>query len=294
MATLEYSGEAVSNDRLSFTLFLALAVHALLIFGVTFTLEKGSQVAPTLNITIATHQAKKAPEKADFLAQYDQEASGTAEEVKELTATRQAEIDDKVVRQVNPEVQQKATQVQVSEKQLVTTQSQSDRAQQQRKDAENQEEQQERAGKEVETPLLSQEYASLKAKLDQEKQELASKPRIRRLTSVSTKASHDAAYLNDWAQQVEQVGNKNFPQAAIDQKLFGSLRMAVLLKPNGVVDNIEIIKSSGHSILDQAALQIVRKASPFKPIPPEVRRDNDKLEIIRTWRFEITGLSTTH
>ena len=70
--------------------------------------------------------------------------------------------------------------------------------------------------------------------------------------------------------------------------------MAVLLKPNGVVDQIEIIKSSGHTILDQAAVQIVRKASPFKPIPPAVRKDNDKLEIIRTWRFEITGLSTSN
>ena len=218
MATYEYTGGVDSNDRLSFTLFLALAFHALLIFGITFTLDKGSKVAPTLNITIATHQSNTAPEKADFLAQYDQEASGTADEVKELTTNRQAQIDDKVVREVNPDAQQKATQVQTSEKQLVTTVSESRRKQLQLRDKQNQEEKQAREGRDVDAPLLSSEYASLKAKLDLEKQEFASKPRIRRLTSVSTKASHDAAYLNDWAQQVEQVGNKNFPQAAIQQK----------------------------------------------------------------------------
>ena len=35
-----------------------------------------------------------------------------------------------------------------------------------------------------------------------------------------------------------------------------------------------------------AAIRIVRLASPFKPLPAEVLGNHDRLEIIRTWRFE--------
>jgi protein TonB len=38
--------------------------------------------------------------------------------------------------------------------------------------------------------------------------------------------------------------------------------------------------------LDDAAIRIVRMAAPFAPFPPELRKDVDRLEIIRTWKFE--------
>jgi protein TonB len=68
--------------------------------------------------------------------------------------------------------------------------------------------------------------------------------------------------------------------------------MSVLLRPDGSVEMIEVLQSSGHQILDDAALQIVKLSSPFPRFPKEITRNADKLEIIRTWRFEITGLST--
>ena len=152
----------------------------------------------------------------------------------------------------------------------------------------------ERIGQELDTPLIDPEFASLQAKLDRLKQDLAKQPRIRRLTSVSTKASYDALYLNDWAQKIEAVGNKNFPEAALRDEIFGSLRMSVLILPNGAVEDIEILQTSGHVVLDEAAMHIVKLSSPFKPFPREIKKNTDKLEIIRTWRFEITGtLKTT-
>ena len=286
--------ESESTDRLSYTLFLAAAFHALIIFGITFSLNEGSKIAPTLNITIATHQSAIEPEKADFLAQHNQEASGTADTVKELTTKELAVIDDLAIRNTNPDPQRKATQVNETQKQLIqTTKNVTKRAAaiSPNEDSPNTEQLE---GEDVETPIENREYASLKAKLDKLKQDLANKPRIRRLTSVSTKASHDAEYLSDWAQKIELVGNNNFPKAALEKRIFGKLRLSVLLKPNGVVDKVEILKSSGYTVLDQAAVKIVRLASPFNPIPKEVRKDNDKLEIIRTWRFEITGLSTSN
>jgi protein TonB len=59
-----------------------------------------------------------------------------------------------------------------------------------------------------------------------------------------------------------------------------------------VVEEVVILESSGERILDDAAQQIVRLAAPFAPFPSEIRREADRLEIIRTWRFEMTGFST--
>ena len=67
--------------------------------------------------------------------------------------------------------------------------------------------------------------------------------------------------------------------------------MAVI-KADGTIDSVEILESSGKRILDASALQIIHLASPFAPFPKEIRKNTDKLAIIRTWRFELTGLST--
>jgi protein TonB len=137
------------------------------------------------------------------------------------------------------------------------------------------------------------EIASLQAKLDRQRQEYAKRPRIRTLTSVSTKESFDAKYLHEWSTRIEQVGNKNYPQEALNRRITGHLRMSVVINPDGTIHDIEILQSSGQRILDDAARQIVRLAAPFTAFPPEIRQQADRLQIIRTWNFEITGLSTS-
>ncbi len=282
-----------SGDRLSFTVFMAIAVHAMLIFGVSFKLNSGDQIAPTLNVTLATHQSMAAPEKADFLAQFDQEASGTEQQAKELTTRQKAEIADANIQDITPVPQQKAASVSQQTTKLLATQSAAAHQIKQIEAQQDTQSQIEREGGELDTPLVNPEIASLQAKLDRIRQNLAKQPRIRRLTSVATKASADAAYLNSWTQKIEQIGNSNFPQEALERGVFGSLRMSVSLHPNGSVSNVEILQSSGHKLLDDAAVQIVQLASPFPPFPPEIRKTTDRLDIIRTWRFEIRGLKTS-
>lgn len=284
-----------SGDRLSFTIFLAAAVHAIIIFGVTFTIDSGNKIAPTLNITLATHDAKSPPDKADFLAQHNQQASGTAADVRELTVKDRAELADTRIRDISPSPQQKSSEEKKLDKKqiLVSERASKNKIHNETQTEKSNELSEKREGKEFDAPLINPEFASLQAKLDKLKQDLAKQPRIRRLTSVSTKASYDAEYLNAWAQKVEQVGNQNFPETALKNEIFGSLRLSVLLHPNGTVEDIEILQSSGHGILDEAAVHIVRLASPFRSFPKEIRKKADKLEIIRTWRFEITGLKTT-
>jgi protein TonB len=51
------------------------------------------------------------------------------------------------------------------------------------------------------------------------------------------------------------------------------------------VEGIRVIRSSGHSVLDDAAINIVRLAAPFAPFPPGIKSEVDILDITRTWQF---------
>lgn len=289
MATLDTTVD--TGDRMTFTFFIALAIHALIIFGVGFTIHHGHRVAPTLNITLATHQ-DQAPEKADFLAQNNQQASGTSDKPKELTSKEDATFADPNIQETTPIETHKTTKAQELEQEVLSTQAQSETKIAQVKNPNDEENLQEREAEDQDTPPETSEKAALIAKRDRLNQQDAMRPRIRRMTAVSAIASKDAEYLNRWNERVETVGNRHFPAEALQKRQFGELRLAVMLNPNGTIDSIEVLENSAFPVLNQAALQIVHLAAPFQAIPAEVLAGNDKLEIIRTWKFEISGLST--
>ena len=93
-----------------------------------------------------------------------------------------------------------------------------------------------------------------------------------------------AQYIEDWRLKVERVGTLNYPEAA-KGKLYGSLLLSVTIKNDGSVDNVEIERSSGHKILDDAARRIVAMAGPYAAFPPNIQRDTDLLVITRSWNF---------
>jgi protein TonB len=235
--------------------------------------------------------SQETPEKADFLAQYNQEASGTAEEVHELLTDQQSDFNDSEIREITPPPQQKSTQASEYEKNVLKTTQQNHF--QSPDEITKEATEQETVKAQDENILLSNpEAAALQAKLDRLRQSEALRPKVKRIQTEATKASSDAAYLHAWNNRVEQIGNENFPQEAIDQKVFGTLTMVVTLNPNGTIDNVEIINPSNFTLLNQSALQMVHMSAPFAPIPAEVLDGSDKLEITRIWSFEITGLST--
>jgi protein TonB len=102
----------------------------------------------------------------------------------------------------------------------------------------------------------------------------------------------DAAYLNDWRLRVEAVGNRYYPEASLRYGIYGSLRLLVVIRYDGTLEDIRVLSSSGYTVLDDAAVKIVRMAAPFAPFPPELRAEADKLEIIRTWQFQENTLSS--
>lgn len=280
-----------STDRLSFTLFLAAALHGLLIFGVALDSSSSSESAPSVTVTLATHKSTQAPEDADFVAQENQIGSGSLEEEKQITTDKESPFNSQQIQETEVLNQTKASEQEESTTTTVATATVSESQIQQ--DNQNRDTQEQRNGEDAEDiERISAEIASLAAKLDKQRQQYAKRPRERVLTSVSAKRSADAAYLAAWAKKVEAVGNENFPRAAISQNITGSLRLQSTINANGRLLNAEILSSSGHSILDNAALQIVRQAAPFMPLPAELRKEIDQIVIIRTWNFEIDGLTT--
>ena len=61
------------------------------------------------------------------------------------------------------------------------------------------------------------------------------------------------------------VGNINYPMKARQQQIYGNVRMLISLTASGQISETRIIQSSGESLLDQAAVDIVNLAAPFDP-----------------------------
>lgn len=290
----DFNAASVNHDRLGFAACLALALHAAVILGVSFNREDHTQAATKLEVTLAQHRTSKAMDDADFLAQYSQEGSGTLKEKALMTTREQADFQDTQIREVTPPPQQQQQRNQQSRQTdlVLTTTARSRFQVPLPRDAKAEQEEQSR---EDELTILqrSLEIASLEAKLDIQRQAYAKRPRIRRLTSVATKQAEDALYIHNWRTKIEAIGNQNYPEEARRRGLYGDLRLLVSLLPNGEVFEVKVLESSGHKLLDQAAIRIVHLASPYQAFPPEMRVKVDILEIIRTWRFQKEGLTSS-
>lgn len=276
-----------SSDRLTFTLFAALLLHALVVFGVSF--QRGDldkQFSKTLEVTLASYKSDKTPEKADFLAQENQQGSGTLDEARMLTTDQLAVFQANTINETSPQEQQASAPRQVDGRhQLVTTSARSTHQVTVDK---------QQAKMQVDLPdgpdrtLLerSLEIASLEAKLDSMRQVYANRPRVQQLTASSTMKASDAYYLNSWRKRIEENGARNYPREAENCVDNCRLRVLVSINANGTIRELLILQSSGRKVLDDAALRIVRMSAPFAPFTDEMKKTTDVLEIIRTWEFK--------
>ena len=126
--------------------------------------------------------------------------------------------------------------------------------------------------------------ASLSAEIDQKLQAYAERPRHKWITA-RTAASQYAAYMDAWRLKVERVGNLNYPDEARRKRLSGALLLDVALNADGTINAITLRRSSGHKVLDDAAIRIVELAAPYSEFPAAIASETDILHIERTWRF---------
>lgn len=285
------AAQVTANDRLMFTLFMALALHAVVLLGVTFAPEEPATSASTMEITLSRFEDEKAPDEADFLAASNQQGSGEAEEKLEQTTTEMADVNARKVEQVQP-VPPTVTERQPQQaREVVQARAPSSTADT-RQEAEEKPEEDLPVAEKKSLMERSLEIASLEARLDAQQQVYARRPRVTRVTAASTLQSSNAWYVRNWVDKITRVGNSNYPQEARTRGIYGDLRLLVSLRKDGTVKEVSVLESSGSSVLDDAAIRIIRLAAPFAPFPDEMREKTDELEIIRTWSFQRRGLTS--
>lgn len=125
--------------------------------------------------------------------------------------------------------------------------------------------------------------ARLEGQIARQMEEYNQRPR-KKFIGARVEEYRFAQYVEDWRQKIERIGNLNYPDAA-KGRLYGSLTLSVVIKANGDLKQVEVIRSSGQVLLDDAARRIVRMAAPFAAFPEAIRRDIDELDITRTWTF---------
>ena len=132
----------------------------------------------------------------------------------------------------------------------------------------------------------SLEIARLEAQISKDYEAYQKRPK-RRFVGARAQEYRFARYIEDWRAKVERVGNLNYPEAAKREKLFGNLQLTVGIKSDGSLESVEINRSSGRKILDEAAVRIVKLAGQngFSPFPSNISQDTDILHITRTWVF---------
>ncbi|MDY7562808.1 energy transducer TonB [Pseudomonas sp. CCC3.2] len=278
-------------DRLGFTLMIAALIHVALILGVGFTFVKPQDISRTLEITLATFVSKAPPKQADYLAQDNQQGSGTLDNKAIPKTTEIAPFQDTKINKVTPPpAAAKPVEQQEAPKTAVAT-----KAQKAQKTVIKHQEVKEvpvtKAAPTFDSAELSTEISSLEAELSNEQQLYAKRPKIHRLSAASTMHDKGAWYKEDWRKKIERIGNLNYPEEARRQQIRGNLRMMVSINRDGSIYEMLVLESSGQPLLDQAAQRIVRLAAPFSPFTGDLA-DIDRLEIIRTWKFTNDKLSS--
>ena len=279
-----------ASDRLGLTLFLALTVHAIVVLGVGFTNYKKpkSNALPSLEIILANSRSLEEVENPDYLAQVDQAGGGKADEKARPSAPVSANtpLDQQgLADQARSELHRNQLAI---NKLYFITQAEAQHA----VDTQNQiRKKQSSSQQPSETEQRQSLITRLQAEIRQMTVDYANRPRSITLTA-STKKALEASYLANWVKKIERTGNLNYPQEAIINKINGQLRLSVRINSAGEIMDVKITRSSGSSVLDQAAKRILRMAEPFAPFSEELKQRADQLVIIRTWDFKSNRLST--
>jgi protein TonB len=266
--------EAPTTDRLALTLFLATALHALVILGISFDVfdrDNDEQNVPTLDITVVNRQQTKPPEEYDYLAETSQDGAGNTEDKVQPQQESLAQTPPPA-----PPVESTPTPTQVMTADTSTRKIQ--------KSEEPKPDEKSEVTSAAELINRSMEMLTLNQQINQTLQAYSKTPKSK-FISARTKEFKYASYMRDWVAKVERVGELNYPDAARRENLSGKLIVQVAVYPDGSVREITIRKPSGYKILDDAAVRIVKLAAPFAPFPESIKKETDVLYITRTWVF---------
>ena len=267
----------------------AALLISILLHGVALSLQfrlpdslRWKSANTTLEVVLVNAKSREMPARSSVLAQANLDRGGNVDEARRATTPLP------VTEPRNPgrdlaDAQRRVRQLEVQQKRLLA----------QARKAKN------RVPVEAQRPAPAEEQADhpsgrdladmalaamrLQAQIDKQIEEYQKRPR-KKFIGANAAEYRFAQYEEDWRVKVERVGTLNYPPEARG-KLYGNLRLTVTIRPDGSVEAVELDRSSGLKVLDEAAFKIVRLAARYAPFPPAIRRDTDLLVITRTWFF---------
>ena len=269
------------NRRLWLAIAISLAVHGLLM-TLHFSFPDASKAMreKALDIILVNAKSAKPPTNAQALAQANLDGGGNTDENRRvktpLPATQQQTSGTEIER-----MQRRVRELEVAQQKMLTEAKTARAASAARNATEQPSPSPSLSG--LDLAESARAMARLEGEISKNVDEYNKRPRKKNIGS-RTEEYRFAQYIEDWRQKVERIGTLNYPEAARG-KLYGSLVLTLLINHDGTLSRVDINRSSGYKVLDDAAKRIVQMAAPYSPFPPEIRRDTDILEITRTWYF---------
>ncbi len=266
--------------HLTLALGVSLFLHAIVLsihFKLPEALDRAREQALDVILVNSKHASK--PTKAQAKAQANLDAGGNTEAPLRaktpLPPTRQSQVGNDIIA-----AQQRIAQLEAQQREIITRPGASHTARVDA-DATLKAPALELSGRDLATRARA--MVQLEGEISRSIEEYNQRPK-RKFVGARVEEYRFAQYVEDWRQKVERVGNLNYPDSA-KGKLYGSLVLTVAIKKDGELERVQLNRSSGHKVLDEAALRIVKLAAPYAVFPDAIRRDTDILEITRTWSF---------
>lgn len=264
------------TERFTVAIFIAIIIHAIIIYLVGFEMPKSTKhlTTTTMEVILIQKRTEDSAENADYLAQVAHKGGGDQpENVRPATPTiAPFPANSAAIVYTSP-----SSLAQSKIITLATTKQSTHKVIQNNYSSQN---------------LLNAtaiNLASIQAELNNKFEQYSKHP-FHKFISSSTKIYKYAKYMENWRRKVETIGNLNYPEKARSKKLSGYLILDVALNSNGTIYKVEIKQASPYKILDEAALRIVHLAAPFEAFPENIQKDTDILHITRTWEFRYNHL----
>jgi periplasmic protein TonB len=280
----DLTSDTSANRLLAYALGVSIVIHGVLLalrFHV-FDLSKLQDKAPPLEVALVNAKSTSKPTKADILAQANLDGGGNTDAPRKAKTPLPALPKTNLTGEVAVATQ-RIEALEQEAKELMTRINSAPTPQAIPKPVEAPPEP-------VVAPTVSElaqrtlEAMRMEARIAKDIEAYQQRPK-RRFVGARAEEYRFARYVEDWRAKIERVGNLNYPEAARALKLYGSLLITVSIRSDGSVENVEINRSSGHKVLDAAAIRIVEMSAPFAAFPSDIKRDTDVLHITRTWMF---------
>lgn len=282
------------------TVTLSLIFHGILLATFFYDTPKKISAKKTMEIILVNSKTAQAPIKTQVLAQANLNGGGSTEKnlriqtpfpVLENSKTTETNTFVNVAKPMQQEQQQQQLQetiqnLEKQQQQLFTELKRKSKNNKKKKTHNNNNSKTNNSNSNLSADdlmLSAKEFIRLEGEIAQRIQKYNQRPR-RKFIGASAKEVNYAAYLEAWRQKIERLGTINYPANARG-KIYGSLMLSVAIRKNGTIEKVRVVKSSGHKILDDAALRIIKLGEPYARFPPDIAAETDIIEVNRWWKF---------